>query len=182
MKKFNFYYLIAMFAIVLFACSCNKSDLITSSDLSDNESNNDSKQNAATWFSSGENGSKFWFLKINIKVGHTIEQCGGDCVKMFGEKGHIDCRGFGNVCNHIVDAQVIQTSGGGIILALVNNNSFGDDLDFLIPDRSLYIINPLNNTDLWLNIPEQVLLRDDNGVPFEILDVWFSEEPELENK
>ena len=182
MKKINFYFFMMMITIILIAFSCNKHEVVTSIDLlSDTESNDDSKQNLATWVSSSENNSKFWFLKIIIRIGHTASDCGNKCVKIFGEQGHVDCRGVGNVCNRIVDAQMIQNEGG-IVLVLLDNDAFGEDLDFLIPDRCLYITNPLNNTDLWLNIPEQVLLRDNNGVPFEILNVWFSENPELENK
>ena len=182
MKKITFFHLFVLFAIVLIALSCNKSEVpIPFDSFLENENNDDLRQNEATWATSSEENTKFWFLKIKISIGHTPADCGNKCVKILGELGHIDCRGFGNVCNHIVNARVIQ-SDGNLKLVLENPEDLGMDLDFLLPDRTLFITNPLNNADLWLNIPEQVLWRDNHGVPFEILDIWFSEEPELENK
>jgi hypothetical protein len=182
MKKIKIFWFLVLGALIFFAFSCSKNEVINSTDLFlDNENNDKMKQNEATWISSSEELSKWWFLKITIKIGHTPADCGNKCVKIFGELGHIDCRGFGNVCTRIANAKLIQ-DGGILKLVLEESDALCDDLDFLLPDRTLYITNPLNNTDLWLNIPEQVLLRDNNGVPFEILDIWFSEEPELENK
>jgi len=185
MKKFIFY-LAVMFAIVFFASSCNKNDVITSSGLlTNNESNDEPKQNVATWISSNENHAKFWYMKISISIGHNASDCGNKCVKLLGEQGHADCRGFGNICSKIVDVGVEYSSGQngeGIILTLFDTDVFGETLDFDFPERTFFITNPQNNTDLWLNIPEQLLLRDSIGLPFVIRDIWFSEEPELENK
>jgi len=182
MKKFNLFNFLLLFAIFIITFSCNKNDTkISSTVVSDNEGNDNFRENEATWITSGEANSKWWLLKIVMRIGHTIDQCGGKCVKIFGELGHIDCRGYGNVCNHVVIAQLVQSTGG-LMLVLEDPDSFGDDLDFFLPDRTFYITNPLNNSDLWLNIPEQVLTRTNSELPFEILDIWFSEEPELENK
>jgi hypothetical protein len=181
MKKINLFYLLILLAIVLIAFSCNKNDVISSSGLlSNNESNDDPKSNEFTWVTSGENHSKFLYGKIQISVGHNASDCGNKCVKILGEQGHVDCRGYGNVCSRIVDVQFAYNNG--VSLILVDTAAFGDDLDYLIPDRTLFISNPQNNTDFWLNIPEQLLVRNSTGVPFVIYDVWFSEEPELENK
>jgi hypothetical protein len=181
MKKFIFFNLLVMYAIVFFVISCNKSEVITSN--SKNEGNDEFNLNEATWVSSSENDSKFWYLKMLISVGHTAAQCGNKCVKILGELGHIDCRGYGNACTKIVDAYCsLYQEGGGFMLTLVDTTVFGKTLDFDFPDRTLFITNPLNNTDLWLNIPEQLLVRDSIGVFFVIHDIWFSEEPELENK
>jgi hypothetical protein len=178
MKKFKIFYLLVFFAIIFIANSCKKNEVITSSG---NESNDDLKQNTATWISGGDGHSKWWLFNLTIKIGHLASDCGNSCVKIFGHLGHIDCRGFGHVCNHIAVARLIQDSGGVFMLVLEDPDAFGYDLDFQFPDRTLFITNPQNNTDLWLNIPEQTLLRDNNGIPFVIQDIWFSEEPELEN-
>jgi len=180
MKKLN---LLVMFAIVLIAISCNKSEVVTST--TKNEGNDYPKQNYATWISSSENQSKFWYLKIAITIGHNASDCGNKCVKIFGEQGHIDCRGFGNVCTKIVDVGVqfsMGQNGEDIMLILNDTDVFGETLVYDFPDRTFFITNPLNNKDLWLNVPEQLLLRDSIGLPFVIRDIWFSEEPELENK
>jgi len=169
-----------LFAIVLIAFSCNKRE-ITSSDLSSEDDNNEQKQNVATWITSNEGQSKAMGLQISFLIGHTAAQCGNSCVKIFGQLGHIDCRGFGYICNHIASVRLVD-DGGVLKLVFDDPDDLGDDLDFLFPDRTLQITNPQNNKDFWLNIPEQLLLRNSNNIPFEILDIWFSEEPELENK
>ena len=173
-----------MFVIVLIAFSCKKNEGIASSNnLSSNESGDVLKENVATWVCSGEGNSKSWFFKIVIKVGHSAADCGNKCVKIFGEQGHINCRGFGNVCNKTFDAiYSIGSNGEDLTLILKDPDVFGEDLDFDLPDRTLFITNPLNNNELWLNIPEQLLKRDSIGIPFAIHNIWFSENPELENK
>jgi len=181
MKKTNFFPFLVLFAILLVAFSCNKREVITSSNLSLDDEKINPKQNEATWITSNDSQSKGMYLQIAFFIGHTSVQCGNKCVKIFGEQGHIDCRGFGNVCNHVTTVRLVDDSG---VLKLVfdDPNDLGYDLDFLFPDRTLQITNPQNNKDFWLNIPEQILTRDNVSVPFEIIDVWFSEEPELENK
>jgi hypothetical protein len=181
MRKFYFLGFLIMFGVVSFAISCGKSEVTNSN--SKKEDNDEFKLNEATWVGSSENDSKFWYLKMLVSFGHSAADCGNKCVKILGEQGHADCRGFGNTCTKIVDAYCsVSQWGGGVMLTLVDTTVFGRTLDFDFPDRTLFIINPLNNTDLWLNIPEQLLVRDSTGGTFVIHDIWFSEEPELENK
>jgi len=181
MKNTKFFPFLVLFAILLVAFSCNKREVITSSNLSSDDEIVNPKQNEATWIISSDGQSKGMGLQLAFFIGHTAVQCGNSCVKIFGQLGHIDCRGFGNVCNHIASVKLVD-GGGALKLVFDDPDDLGDDLDFLFPDRTLQITNPQNNKDFWLNIPEQVLLRENNNVPFEILDIWFSEEPELENK
>lgn len=180
MKKACYYFFI-LSAIALIAFACNKSENVISSELiSNHENDDDLKTNEATWIYSHDD-SKFLYLKMQISIGHTSNQCGNKCVKIFGQPGHIDCRGFGNVCSKIVDVHYSMEPNGDLRLILCDTAVFGESLDMLLPDRTLFITNPQNNNELWLNIPEQLLIRDSESVPFVIHDIWFSENPELEN-
>jgi len=182
MKKFKFLRCFVVIILVFFTVSCKKNEVVTDSNQNfDNQSDGIIKQNEATWITTSDCRGLLGWLKIKFSVGHTVDQCGNGCVMVFGQLGHIDCRGFGYVCNHTAKVAVVE-SGGVIKLVFDDPEDLGEELEFLFPDRTLCITNPQNNTGLWLNIPEQILTRDNINVPFEILDIWFSEEPELENK
>jgi len=179
MKKLNFSFYLLVFAFI--ALSCKKSDVVPSSDWNTNIENDDSKRNEATWIY--DDNSKGFMIYFRFWIGHTAEQCGGKCIKLFGEYYHYDCRGFGNVCNHNVIAKLAEgLNGDDLKLILEDYKSLGDFEIFPFPDRSFAITNPQNSSELWLNIPEQMLVIDSllNQVIFE--NVWFSEEQELENK
>jgi len=181
MKKFHFIILLVVLPLSLMFFSCNKSEPISSQNTPSNTEIDDQNQNEATWTSSGQEKGATFSLKLTI--GHTVQQCGGKCIKIFGDYGHIDCRGFGNICNFKVNANYLffpNDNGGTLTLDEVNE--LGDDLVFPFPNRSLKITNPQNNNDLWLNIPEQVLTRTNVAESFILLGVWFSENPELVNE
>jgi len=166
--------------VVVICFSCNKSDVISSQELISNSESDDQKQNEATWISIGsEKAIGFGF---KFFVGHTVQQCGGTCIKIFGEYGHLDCRGFGNICKMKMTANYIEDEiSGQEQLVVIELNAFGDELEYQFPDRSFFITNPNNNSELWLNIPEQLLIRDNINNPFVISNIWFSDKPELEN-
>jgi hypothetical protein len=180
MKKLNFSFY--LFVLALIALSCKKSDVVSSSDWNANIENDDSKRNEATWIYDDDH-SKWSLIKLKIFVGHTAEECGGKCMKIFGEYYHFDCRGFGRTCKYNVVAKLAEgLNGDDLKLILEDYESLGDFEIFPFPDRSFVITNPQNNDELWLNIPEQMLVIDSllDQVVFE--NVWFSEEQELENE
>jgi hypothetical protein len=180
MKKLKKSWFIAMTSCAIIILSCNKSENFS---LAKPPSGNDDnlRQNSATWTYS-EN-SKKGKLSWKIFVGHSVSDCGGKCIKLFGELGHIDCVGIGNVCSQSVECSIEPgDEDDDFILILDDNNALGAFLEYPFPDRSLMITNPQNNTDLWLNIPEQILIRESEEVPFVVYDAWFSEIAELENR
>jgi hypothetical protein len=181
MKKFKFIGFTALLFVSIFILSCNKSEVISSQEFSLNTENDDLKRNEATWINLGP--EKVMGLGFKIFVGHTAKDCGGKCLKIFGEYGHADCRGFGHVCNRSVSAYYSTGPDPDFLtLILTEADAFGEDLQYPLPNRSLYITNPQNNTELWLNIPEQILERTDAEESFVIQNAWFSEEQELENE
>jgi hypothetical protein len=170
-----------MFTVIFLSCKENDS---SSSDLN---VDNDSKRNEMTWIgtdtSTSTKGLKEWLARLKIFIGHTIDQCGGKCMEIFGEPIHINCRGFGDVCQRNATIRLIfDEETEAYTITVLEVDALGEDLDFAFPDRSLYITNPQNNYELWLNIPEQLLQRVCDTIPFIINNIWFSEAPELENR
>jgi hypothetical protein len=99
-----------------------------------------------------------------------------------GQWYHVDCRGFGNTC-HLIEKGMLtlDEETNEFYFTFLDIEALGEDLDYPFPDRSFLITNPLNDTDLWLNMPEQILQRICDSLPFVIHDIWFSEEQELQN-
>jgi hypothetical protein len=183
MKKNQFLWVLAMIMIALCFSSCKKTDFIPSSNLPAIVESDETKQNEATWLNPENTKFWSWLLKLKISLGHTADQCGNHCVYMLGEWMHLDCRGMGNVCKNVVKGMLtLDEETNEYYFTFLDADALGDDLDFLFPDRSFHITNPLNNKDLWLNAPEQILQRICDSIPFVIHDIWFSEEQELENR
>jgi len=182
MKFLKNYFLFLVLAFVFIIVSCNKNEEASSSNLNTDTEINEPAQNEATWII-GDDSSKGFWLRLKIFVGHTADQCGGKCIKLFGKYYHADCRGFGYICQFDVEATVLgDISENELRLILTDHDAFGDFDIFTLPDRSLYITNPQNSSEQWLNIPEQILLRDSSAIEVIIQNVWFSEEQELENE
>jgi len=175
MKKILLPYLYAILFIALICFACNKHENVAQI----TEKENHTTQQTATWIYAQD--AKTWLMKLLFLTGHDVTVCGGKCMKLFGEYGHIDCRGFGNACSNTVVGRLVRDEEDNYYLILTEHEALGDYLEYHFPDRSLFITNPQNNTELWINIHEQILCRDSAGMPFIIQDIWFSEEPELDN-
>ncbi|MDR2972686.1 MAG: hypothetical protein LBU83_12305 [Bacteroidales bacterium] len=181
MKKLLLLCFIIVFLLTVSFVACNKNEIVSSTDLLSNRESDEKIQNEATWISLGP--EKGLGVGFKIFLGHSVKDCGGSCIKILGEYGHIDCVGFGNVCKQKGSAYYFEDGEEeGGVLVLVEATTFGDYLEYPFPNRSLFITNPLNNTDLWLNIPKQNLVRNDFEESFMLYNVWFSEDPELENE
>ena len=174
MKKLFIFCLFILTTTIFSAFKCGK-DVKTPSD--------DLKKNEATWVRLEEDTTFFKYLEISVSIGHTAADCGNKCVKILGEQGHADCRGFGNACTRVFNARFLPGQLGEVNkLVLIDTELFGNFLEFHLPDRTFFISNPLNNSDIWLNIPDQLLVRENTNEPFVVHGIWFSEEPELENE
>jgi len=181
MKKNQFFSFITLLLVGIFIFSCNKSEEIASKESFSNTENDNLIRNEATWISIGP--EKDMGFSFRLFVGHTKEECGGSCISFFGQSGHVDCRGFGTNCQYKATAFCsVGQNPDNSALTLIELDVFGTDLEYPIPDRSFYITNPQNNTDLWLNLPSQLLVRTNSDEPFVIYNIWFSEEQELENR
>ena len=192
MKKIQNFCFLVTFSFTFIIFSCNKNDATVPPDSS---SKIEQKQNEATWISDDVGDAKQrpkWWLRIKIYVGHTRSQCGGKCMRIFGEDVHMNCRGFGDVCDRSIQSILtMDENDKDYILILEKPEELGDfiinpDLpgevsEYPFPSRALFITNPTTDKEQWLNIPEQTLYREKDG-PVTIYGIWFSEKPELKNQ
>lgn len=121
-------------------------------------------------------------IEITYRVGHTASECNNSCVIINGEPSHIDCQGRGNACLITI---VIWPIGGQ-----PKSPSFNAVVDtvldlttedfFLMPDRSLTVIGHADST-VYLNIPEQFLIRDSVTQQFTLKGLYFSDEAVYSN-
>lgn len=112
---------------------------------------------------------------LTIRVGHSITDCGGSCVTMLGKPYHINCMGYGRVC---LTSAAISLDQIGTDITATTTDTFGltsEDF-FLMPDRSLEYTD-VNNNRIYLNIPEQLVLRDTVTQQFTFTGLSFSEGP-----
>lgn len=121
------------------------------------------------------------------KVGHKSTDCSGKCKYINGEWRHIDCQGNGSECSlrttinvsksNSEDTTDIYYTGMGI-----NDYEPIEDSTFSMPARSFYMEDEsIENGFIWLNIPEQELLRDEESNQFIYKEITFTTEPLFEN-
>jgi len=179
MKKIKKSYFLFVFVLVSIFISCNKSEETSPSNTNTEISN--AKQNETTWILGSDHSKGFWML-LKFQVGHTASQCGNSCLKLYGESYHADCRGFGNICNKTTKVMVSENIYNELMLIIMEEEGLEEFEIFAFPDRSLYITNPQNSSEQWLNIPEQILSMDSTLMQIIIQNIWFSEEAEFENE
>ena len=105
-------------------------------------------------------------------IGHLSSDCGGKCITIDGNKCHIDCMGYGNVCRQATSVHLQQT---GTVVTATTMDTFGltSENFFLMPDRSLHYEDEKGN-HLFLNIPSQMVYRDTATLQFTFTGLSFS--------
>lgn len=164
---------LAFLTAVIMMAACNK--------VSYTNSNGPMPENyAKTDGSSSKEGGKP--IEITYRVGHTIDQCNG-CVYNNGVPGHVDCQGWGDAC---VITIVIWPIGGQpkspTFSAVVDTvwDLTSEDF-FLMPDRSLTVLDTHTDSTMYLNIPGQFLLRDSVTQQFTFTGLFYSDKAAYSN-
>jgi hypothetical protein len=120
-------------------------------------------------------------------AGHKASDCGGNCTAVNGIKRHVDCQGFGNVCNLKASINISKNMPydmTDIYYTAQGINDFEpiEDSSFNMPARSLYIKDDaFKKGYIYLNIPEQILHRDAASNQFIYNDITFTEDALFEN-
>ncbi|MDR2008867.1 MAG: hypothetical protein LBQ22_00085 [Bacteroidales bacterium] len=104
--------------------------------------------------------------------GHPAEGCGG-CIMFGGKSVHRDCSGHGNACGSSSAVSVYSASAGYYNAVTTGKYGFTDEDFFLMPDRSFLVVDKEDN-QLWLNIPEQLSIRDTATMQFTFYNLYFS--------
>jgi len=133
------------------------------------------------------NGFEGTYLML-FKVGHKSTQCGGKCKS--GPNGcyHQNCSGWGNECGGRATINISKNIPDDIYDVYYTGIGLYDyepieDSTFSMPGRSLFIEGEnFENGYIYLNIPEQELVRDTESNQFIYKDITFSLDPLFENQ
>lgn len=128
------------------------------------------------------NAKEGTYYEVKVKVGHSGENCPG-CIYRNGKLCHIDCQGFGTYCNPTATVKV-EGGGKGPVYQMITINAYDltDQDTFFFPNRSLLILDTTNVQEIWLNIPEQELIRDYIQGNFVFQNVTYDNTPLFQNE
>jgi hypothetical protein len=177
-KRILFYGLVALLALTTMI-SCNDNPTNTGS-IQEDENNN------ATQIENGKDMINSGVFKMKVKVGHLASQCSPGCLMINGKYYHADCMGQGNVCNLAATIKLTFESTisdikyyNGITLY---EYEFTTEEYFQFPARSLWVYNEFTGTECWMNVPEQLLVRDSNTHQFQFKGIYFSSKQAYANE
>jgi len=181
-KRILFYGLAALIAFTTMI-SCNDNPTNTGS-IQEDENNN-----ATEIMNNQENGkdmSTSGVFRMKVKVGHLASQCHPGCLYINGKYYHADCMGQGNICNVTGTVKLTLESTISDInyyngITLYEYELTIEDY-FQFPARSLWVYNEFTGTECWMNIPEQLLIRDSNTHQFLFKGIYFSDKQEFVNE
>ena len=130
--------------------------------------------------SSKENGKP---IEITYTVGHDASECNNACLTFNGVPYHEDCQGQGNAC--VVTIRIWPIGGqpkGETFSALVDTVwSLTTEDFFNMPDRSLLVLDAPSENETYLNIPKQLVFRDNETQQFTFTGLFFSNTPAYNN-
>ncbi len=119
---------------------------------------------------------------MGVKTGHSGSKCNG-CFTAGGLQRHADCMGMGSECGKKASLSLVANK--------VNDTYNATTLDryeltsedfFFMPDRSLFVELIGGKEELWLNIPEQVVLLDSITKQFTFTGLFYSNYPAYKNQ
>lgn len=108
---------------------------------------------------------------LSTEIGHDGKDCDG-CVLILGKLVHKDCMRHGRYCR-VTTSVHIDTVGSDITATTTDTFGLTTGSFFAMPDRSLNFTDE-NNNRIFLNIPEQVVFRDNTTQQFTFTGLFFS--------
>lgn len=124
------------------------------------------------------NGQKSGALYIvQTRCGHTYRECNGMC-----SLGHLDCQGYGSTCAKSATLSVTPVSSTLYTGTTQDSTDLTDDPFFNMPDRSLFVGKDDSGTDIWLNIPAQLVYRDSVTRLFTFSGLYYSSRQVYKNQ
>lgn len=116
---------------------------------------------------------------LTIRIGHSVTDCGGRCITVNGKSYHINCMGNGHVC---LKSAAVTLDQVGTDITVTTTDTFGLTTEdfFFMPDRSLDYMDADNNP-VYLNIPEQLVFRDNATQQFTFTGLFITDDPEYTN-
>ena len=126
-----------------------------------------------------ESNAKTVTYLLCYEVGHRYSDCQGRCITVEGSTCHVNCMGFGNICVRATNVTLNQI-GSTITATTVDTFDLTSEDFFLMPDRSLSYMDGDDN-QMYLNIPAQLVFRDEDTQQFTFTGLSFSESPLYSN-
>ena len=158
-------FLLALLAMAWLASSCSKE-----------EKPQDAHSNCLVPL---ETGSKDASYLLITSMGHDGKNCPG-CVLVNGRLRHVDCQGAESEC--LKSACVsLQQVGTDLVATTVDTFGLTSEDFFNMPARSLNYTDGDNNR-VFLNIPAQLVYRDNTTLQFTFTGLSVTEGPEYENE
>ena len=115
-------------------------------------------------------------IEITFHVGHDASECNSSCIVLNGVPTHADCQGWGNACAITIriwpiGGQPKSTTFSALVDTVWSMTS--EDF-FMMPARSLAMIGSEGAATTYLNIPQQLLFRDNTTHQFTFTGLFFS--------
>lgn len=156
----------AISAVLLFGSGCSKDN-----PLSQQGKKEQSIFSTATFLQSSKGKP---IIGLETRAGHTKQECDRSCEK--SGLYHVDCAGNGKQCQIFgsieIERPISKNTTSGVFAAhCIYPEDFSDDETFAMPSRSFYI----EETNQWLNIPQQLLERTPETKCFLIKGITFTE-------
>ena len=120
----------------------------------------------------GEKTGNSYLIFVNL--GHSANGCTG-CILFNGGWIHVDCQGRGDSCRTATAVTLNQIDND---ITATTTDTFGltNQDFFLMPDRSLSYTDGDDN-QIYLNIPAQLVFRDEDTQQFTFTGLSFSGRP-----
>lgn len=170
MKK-NLFYALGLTLSLSVAISCVQGNL----DTQDNKRN--PVEATAQWLSNPDTKGDP-VIGIRTRVGHTKENCDLSCNPK-NKRAHLPCQGHGSECSTVGSigfepiVKGLSTQPAALTGRCLYPEDISDEETFAMPSRSFKI----DNTEQWLNIPEQILHRHPESHCFIIKSITFTDSP-----
>ena len=142
MKKLNVFVMMAC-AIGMMATSCVKENETANSGKKQEKTATAKKMSNICQKTFSDFSGNYLFFS---KVGHLASSCSGNCTTIGGVRKHVNCQGYGSICEARASISVSNIDPGNS--ENIYYNAIGlddyeptDDTTFNMPDRSYYIEN-----------------------------------------
>ncbi len=113
-----------------------------------------------------------------LNIGHDGKYCNG-CVMYNGHMVHMNCMGQGTYCATAAAVQ-LQQIGTDLVATTVDTFGLTSEDFFNMPARSLNYVDEDNNR-VFLNIPAQLVYRDNTTLQFSFTGLSITSGPLYEN-
>ena len=114
---------------------------------------------------------------LSASVGHNSTDCNNSCTMVGGVTCHVNCQGWGSICNSTATVNVKKAAGKSHSYQATTLNNYGptDGLTYNMPARSFYIAYAgFTNGYIWLNVPAQILQRNNINQYFHYSNISFT--------